>query len=71
MIQSINKQLNSIDIAISKLTSVLEGKSKFAETEWAREQMRAITMDLQELITIRNSLLKTKNNIDVGEQKNQ
>ena len=51
-------ELESINIAIKRLTDVLEEKSQSVKTEWGRDQMRIITMDLQELTTIRRALLK-------------
>ncbi len=58
MIQQMKKELESVNIAIINLSKVLEKQSKFAHMEWARDQLRVITMDLQGLINTRNSLLK-------------
>jgi len=58
MIEQMKKELASVNIAIINLSNVLEKQSKFAHTIWGRDQLRIITMDLQELNNIRSGLIR-------------
>jgi len=57
MVNNLESELESINKVIHNLTNVLEEKSKRAKLDWARNQMRAIVMDLQELTKIRTRIM--------------
>jgi len=66
MIEQMKKELESVNIAIMNLSQVLEKQSKFAHVEWGRDQLRIITMDLQELYSIRNEIITQMNKIGLS-----
>lgn len=65
MIEHLEMELASINRSIQHLTKVLDDRSRLAKNEWARDQMRVITMDIKELMGVRHDLLKQIKNAKV------